>query len=174
MTHDDDGHHAKHDTVSGCSVEPLPCRGRRALLGCAMALGMAQLLGTAEAAGQWTSAGAPASFATGKPTLVRLIHGQAPVFITKLSATSWQCLYAVCTHDVNELDLAPAILPTPSTASVTAPNSPRAGRQGSGHARAGQAAGQGSQGRGDGERRGFRLSAQPSRTAAATAPGVRC
>ena len=111
MTHEDDGLHATDRTPADCGEEQLPCPGRRAMLGCALALTVAQFLGTSEAeaatAGQWTNAGATATFATGKPKLVKLVHGQAPVFITKLSATSFQCLYAVCTHEVHTVNLAP-------------------------------------------------------------------
>ncbi len=92
--------------------ELAPCPGRRAMLGCALALSAAQFFGASSAAaattGKWTSAGAITSFVTGKPKLVKLVSGRAPVFVTKLSATSWQCLYAVCTHDSVELDLAPS------------------------------------------------------------------
>ena len=111
MTHDDDDQHATDRSRTGGGEEQLPCPGRRAMLGCALALTVAQFLGTSTAqaatAGQWTSAGAPTTFALGKPKLVKLIHGQAPVFITKLSATSWQALYAVCTHEVHTVDVAP-------------------------------------------------------------------
>ena len=112
MTHDDSQSitdDAGLDQDSAAS--DLPCPGRRAMLGCALALTVAQFLGVPEAeaasAGQWTSAGAPASFATGKPKLVKLVRGQAPVFITKLSATGFQALYAVCTHEVHTVDVAP-------------------------------------------------------------------
>jgi len=111
MTHDDDAPHATDRTPADCGEEHLPCPGRRAMLGCALALSVAQFLGTSEAeaatAGQWTNAGAATTFATGKPKLVKLLRGQAPVFITKLSATSFQCLYAVCTHEVHTVDVAP-------------------------------------------------------------------
>ena len=93
-------------------LEQPTCPARRSMLGCALALGAAQFLGVsnAEAAttGKWTSAGAVTTFATGKPKLVKLVSGRAPVFITKLSATSWQCLYAVCTHESVGLNLAPS------------------------------------------------------------------
>ena len=111
MTHDADGHHCADTGPTDGGEEQLPCPGRRALLGCALAVTVAQFLGSSEAeaasSGLWTSAGAPASFVTGKPKLVKLVHGKAPVFITKLSATRWQCLYAVCTHEANAVALAP-------------------------------------------------------------------
>jgi nitrite reductase/ring-hydroxylating ferredoxin subunit len=95
----------KHDP------EPAICPARRAMLGCALALSAAQFFGksSAEAAttGKWTSAGAITGFATGKPQLVKLVSGRAPVFITKLSATRWLCLYAVCTHESVALKLTP-------------------------------------------------------------------
>ena len=88
------------------------CPARRSMLGCALALTVAQFLGesSAEAAtsGKWTSAGAIKAFSSGKPKLINLVGGQAPVYITKLSATRWQCLYAVCSHEVFALALAPS------------------------------------------------------------------
>jgi Rieske Fe-S protein len=112
MTHDEDTHQVLDDTTTACGVEQAPCPGRRAMLGCAVALTVAQFLGTSEAeaavAGQWTGAGAPTAFKVGKPVLVKLVHSKVPVFITRLSTTKWQCLYAVCTHAVNTLDLAPS------------------------------------------------------------------
>lgn len=110
MTHDDI--HLPSDQPSSIQdPERPPCPARRTMLGCALALGVTQFLGAADAAaataGKWTSAGALSTFAIGKPKLVKLVGGQAPVFITKLSATSWQCLFAVCTHEVYRLNLAP-------------------------------------------------------------------
>ena len=112
MTHDEDTHQVLDDTTTACGIEHAPCPGRRALLGCAVALTMAQFLGMSEAeaavAGKWTSAGAPAAFAVGKTVKVKLVQGRVPVFLTKLSATSWQCLAAFCTHEsVPRVELAP-------------------------------------------------------------------
>lgn len=113
MTHED--HSAQpmdmDRTPADCGEEQLPCPGRRAMLGCALALTVAQFLGTSEAeaatGGLWTDAGAPSAYAIGKPVLVKLMRGKAPVFITKLSSTSFQALYAVCTHEVHTVDVAP-------------------------------------------------------------------
>ena len=107
MSHDD-----THLATDAARSEQPACPARRAMLGCALALTVAQFLGesSADAAttGRWTSAGAIKAFSTGKPKLINLVGGQAPVFITKLSATSWQCLYAVCTHASVALNLAPS------------------------------------------------------------------
>lgn len=107
MSHDD-----THLATDAARSEQPACPARRAMLGCALALTVAQFLGesSADAAttGRWTSAGAIKAFSTGKPKLINLVGGQAPVFITKLSATSWQCLYAVCTHDAVRLKPAPS------------------------------------------------------------------
>lgn len=92
-------------------TDTLPCPGRRAMLGCALALSVAQFLGISEAeaatAGKWTSAGAPSAFAAGKPKYMKVASGRVPVFITKLSATSFQVLLAVCTHETQTVALAP-------------------------------------------------------------------
>ena len=92
--------------------EPAACAGRRGILGCALALTAAQFLGATDAAaattGKFISAGAITAFKTGKPALVKLMGGRVPVFITKLSANSWQALYAVCTHESVALNLAPS------------------------------------------------------------------
>ena len=107
----DDDTHVATDEARPEPEQP-SCPARRSMLGCALALTVAQFLGesSAEAAtsGNWTSAGAIKAFSSGKPKLVNLVGGQAPVFITKLSATSWQCLYAVCTHNLVALNLAPS------------------------------------------------------------------
>lgn len=107
----DDDTHVATDEARPEPEQP-SCPARRSMLGCALALTVAQFLGesSAEAAtsGNWTSAGAIKAFSSGKPKLVNLVGGQAPVFITKLSATSWQCLYAVCTHASVALNLAPS------------------------------------------------------------------
>lgn len=111
MTHDDI-HLPNDETCSARDPGQPPCPARRSMLGCALALGVTQILGAFEAdaatTGQWTSAGAVATFVIGKPKLVKLMGGKAPVFITKLSATKLQCLYAVCTHESQRLELAPS------------------------------------------------------------------
>jgi Rieske Fe-S protein len=111
MTHDVPSNPATDRSPADCAEEQLPCPGRRAMLGCALAVTAAQFFGISEAAaataGQWTSAGAPSTFTTGTPKLVKLVSGKAPVFVTKLSATSWQVLYAVCTHEARSINLAP-------------------------------------------------------------------
>ena len=111
MTHDAPGNPAIDRSPADCAEEQLPCPARRAMLGCAVAVTVAQFFGISEAtaatSGQWTSAGAPSTFATGKPKLVKLVGGKAPVFVTKLSATRWQVLYAVCTHEARSINLAP-------------------------------------------------------------------
>ncbi|MBK6659913.1 MAG: Rieske (2Fe-2S) protein [Proteobacteria bacterium] len=113
MTHDESRFDTDADsTAVEVEADPaaLPCPGRRAMLGCALALSVTQLLGISEAeaaTGQCTSAGAPSGFAIGKPKLLKLASGRAPVFITKLAATSFQALYAVCTHEVHTVGVAP-------------------------------------------------------------------
>ena len=112
MTHDDS--HPDTDTHaadSDAATEQLPCPGRRAMLGCALALSVSQFLGIPEAeaavAGQWTSAGAPSTFVVGKPKFLKVASGRVTVIVTKLSATSFQALLAVCTHEVHTVNLAP-------------------------------------------------------------------
>ena len=110
MTHDD-SHPAADATEIDDGADTLPCPGRRAMLGCALALSVAQFLGISEAeaatAAKWTSAGAPSLYAIGKPKFLKVASGRVPVFITKLSATSFQVLLAVCTHETQTVNVAP-------------------------------------------------------------------
>lgn len=77
------------------------CAGRRAALGCALAFGVASVLGErAEAAtAKYYPAGTVNSYVLNKPKLVKFLGGQAAVYVTKVSATGWQCLWAGCTHE---------------------------------------------------------------------------
>lgn len=109
----EDSHPAPHptDIDADDAADSLPCPGRRAMLGCALALSVAQFIEIPEAeaavSGQWTSAGPPSSFVIGTPKFLKVASGRVPVFVTKLSATSFQALLALCTHDVRTVNVSP-------------------------------------------------------------------
>ncbi len=98
-----------HDTAPSDNPRPTsttetelpPCPGRRAALGCALAFGIATVLAeSAEAAtAKYYSAGTAKSYGLNKPKLVKFLGGQAAVYVTKVSATGWRCLWAGCTHE---------------------------------------------------------------------------
>lgn len=101
MIHDDIS--PAHDaTAPTRCLENPACPGRRAVLGCALALGLGPLVGSpaqAATAPKWYSAGLVKTYLTNKPTLVKLLHGQAAFFVIKKSATNLQCIWAGCTHE---------------------------------------------------------------------------
>jgi Rieske Fe-S protein len=102
MTHEDT---LPEDLPAQTASEPLQptCPGRRAALGCALAFGVSAVLAegaeAATATPKYYNAGLPKVFLLNKPRLVEFLHGQAAVYITRLSTTKWQCLWAGCTHE---------------------------------------------------------------------------
>ena len=102
MTHEDTDT-LPEDLASQAATESLQptCPGRRAALGCALAFGVSAVLaeGAEAATAKYYPAGLPKSFLLNRPKLVQFLHGQAAVYITKLSTTKWQCLWAGCTHE---------------------------------------------------------------------------